>query len=96
MIYMTKRTFIKEIKTWMKKHHLKRKVTYVPDDGEFLHWVIQSKFNGHFIDFVAKRDFNLDDGERIVLKMKRMKRLGEIIYSLEAGTTETILLPFKN
>ena len=36
---MKKRVFIKEVKIWMKRNHLKRKAIYVHDGGDlFLHW----------------------------------------------------------
>ena len=94
---MKKRVFIKEVKIWMKRNHLKRKAIYVHDGGDlFLHWRLQSKIDGHFIGLVARRDFDFDDGECILLKMREMKKLGTNIFSLESGTTKKVLLPFEN
>ena len=92
---MKKRTFVKEIKIWMKRNNLKRKAVYVHENGDlFLHWKLQSKINGHFIDLVARQDFDFNNGECILLKMRKMKKLGKNIFSLESGTTEKVLLPF--
>ena len=91
---MKKRTFIKEVKIWMKRNGLKRKAVYIHDGGDlFLHWRLQSK-DGKIIDLIARRDFDFDDGECILLQMRKMKKLGRNIFSLEAGTTEKVLLPF--
>lgn len=91
---MKKRTFVKEIKIWMKRNNLKRKAIYVHENGDlFLHWRLQSK-DGKIIDLVARQDFDFNNGECILLQMRKMKKLRRNIFSLEAGTTEKVLLPF--
>ena len=48
---MKKSTFVKEVKIWMKRNGFKRKAIYIHDGGNlFLHWRLQSKIDGHFID----------------------------------------------
>lgn len=92
---MKKSIFKKEIKIWVKRNGLKRKAIYVHDGGDlFLHWRLQSKENGKFIDLVAKRDLDPFDRECILLTIRGMKKLGENIFSLESDTVEKVLLPF--
>lgn len=92
---MKKRVFVKEVKFWMKRNNFKRKAIYVHNSGDlFLHWKLQSKVNGKFIDLVARRDLDPFDNECILLKLRTMKKLGENIFSLESDTTEKVLLPF--
>lgn len=92
---MKKRTFIKEVKIWMKRNGLKRKAVYIHDGGDlFLHWRLQSKIDGKFIDLVARRDLDPFDRECILLTLRTMKKLGENIFSLESDTVEKVLLPF--
>ena len=91
---MKKRTFIKEVKIWMKRNGLKRKAVYIHDGGDlFLHWRLQSK-DGKIIDLVARRDLDPFDRECILLTLRTMKKLGENIFSLESDTVERVLLPF--
>lgn len=92
---MKKRVFVKEVKIWMKQNGLKRKAVYIHDGGDlFLHWRLQSKKDGHFIDLVARKDLDPFDNECILLTMRSMKKLGENIFSLESDTVERVLLPF--
>lgn len=92
---MKKSTFKKEIKIWMKRNHLKRKAIYVHNSGDlFLHWRLQSKIDGKFIDLVARKDLDPFDNECIILTLRSMKKLGENIFSLESDTVERVLLPF--
>ena len=92
---MKKRTFIKEVKIWIKRNGLKRKAVYIHDGGDlFLHWRLQSKIDGHFIDLIAKKDLDPFDNECIILSIRGMKKLGENIFSLESDTVEKVLLPF--
>ena len=92
---MKKRVFVKEVKIWMKRNHLKRKAIYVHNSGDlFIHWRLQSKINGHFIDLIAKKDLDPFDNECIILTIRGMKKLGENIFSLESDTVEKVLLPF--
>ena len=94
---MKKSTFVKEIKIWMKRNGLKRKAVYIHDGGDlFLHWRLQSKIDGHFINLIAKKDLDPFDNECILLTMSSMKKLGENIFSLESDTVERVLLPFEN
>lgn len=92
---MKKRTFVKEIKIWMRRNGLKRKAIYVHNSGDlFIHWRLQSKIDGHFIDLIAKKDLDPFDNECIILTIRGMKKLGENIFSLESDTVEKVLLPF--
>ena len=92
---MKKRVFVKEVKIWMKRNNLKRKAIYVHDGGDlFLHWKLQSKKDGHFIDLIARKDLDPFDRECIILTIRGMKKLGENIFSLESDTVEKVLLPF--
>lgn len=92
---MKKRVFVKEVKIWMKRNNLKRKAIYIHDGGDlFLHWKLQSKKDGKFIDLTARKDLDPFDNECIILTIRGMKKLGENIFSLESDTVERVLLPF--
>lgn len=92
---MKKSTFVKEVKIWMKRNGFKRKAIYVHNSGDlFIHWRLQSKIDGHFIDLIAKKDLDPFDNECIILSIRGMKKLGENIFSLESDTVEKVLLPF--
>ena len=92
---MKKRTFIKEVKIWIKRNGLKRKAVYIHDRGDlFLHWKLQSQNDGKYIDLIARKDLDPFDNECIILTIRGMKKLGENIFSLESDTVEKVLLPF--
>lgn len=92
---MKKRVFVKEVKIWMKRNGFKRKAIYIHDGGDlFLHWKLQSKKDGKFIDLTARKDLDPFDNECIILTIRGMKKLGENIFSLESDTVERVLLPF--
>ena len=92
---MKKRVFVKAVKIWMKRNNLKRKSIYIHDGGDlFLHWKLQSKKDGKFIDLTARKDLDPFDNECIILTIRGMKKLGENIFSLESDTVEKVLLPF--
>ena len=92
---MKKSTFKKEIKIWMKRNGFKRKAIYIHDGGNlFLHWRLQSKIDGKFINLVARKDLDPFDNECIILTLRSMKKLGENIFSLESDAVEKVLLPF--
>ncbi len=82
---MKKRVFVKAVKIWMKRNNLKRKSIYIHDGGDlFLHWKLQSKKDGKFIDLTARKDLDPFDNECIILTIRGMKKLGENICVISA------------